>query len=48
MVVFDLCFKGSYNYVIYKRFTIFGILLYKQKIAKFSNIEEAVKFLKKQ
>jgi hypothetical protein len=44
--VYDLSFTKDNRFVIYKGFAIFGFLFYKKRIATFSNIETAIKYLK--
>jgi hypothetical protein len=44
--IFDLCFTKNNQFVIYKRYSIFGIFISKKEIASFSDIEEAVTYLK--
>lgn len=44
--VYDLSFDKDNQFVIYKRLAIFGIFITKTEIARFSDINEAVKHLK--
>ncbi len=44
--VYDLVFTKDNRFVIYKRYVIFGIFITKTKIASFSDINEAVTYLK--
>jgi len=44
--VYDLSFTKDNRFVIYQGYSIFGILFNKKRIATFSNIDDAVKYLK--
>ena len=44
--IYDLNFDKNHQFVIYKRLAIFGIFITKIEIARFSDINEAVKHLK--
>lgn len=44
--VYDLAFTKDNRFVIYKGYSIFGILFNKKRVATFSNIDDAVKYLK--
>jgi len=44
--VYDLAFTKDNRFVIYQGYSIFGILFNKKQIASFSDINEAVTYLK--
>lgn len=44
--VYDLTYTKHHRFVVYKRMSIFGILISKEAIASFADPETAIKYFK--
>jgi hypothetical protein len=44
--IFDLCFTKNKEFVVYKRYSVFGFFVMKKEMSRFKDVEEALHYFK--